>query len=114
MGKAGIGEISEFLRKVEERFRPEKIILFGSRARGDYLKHSDYDIIVVGRRFEHIPFLDRLTMLFELWDGDFDLDILAYTPEEFEEKKTEIGVVSQAVKEGIDLARARLPAETAG
>ena len=47
--------------------------------------------------------MDRLTMLFELWDYDFDLDILAYTPEEFEEKRHEIGIVNQAVKDGIEL-----------
>gem|GEM_PF-4438397 len=30
---------------------------------------------------------------------------LCYTPEEFEEKKKEIGIVRQAVEEGIDLER---------
>ncbi|MFQ6062723.1 MAG: nucleotidyltransferase domain-containing protein [Methanosarcinales archaeon] len=87
MGKKGIEEINEFLERVKKKFRPESIILFGSRAKGDYLKHSDYDIIVVSSRFKGIHFLDRLTMLFELWDYDFNLDILAYTPKEFEETK---------------------------
>lgn len=104
MGEERIGEIGEFFRKVEERFRPEKVILFGSRAKGDFLKHSDYDIIVVSSDFEGIHFLDRLTMLFELWDYDYGLDILAYTPEEFEEKKREIGIVDEAVRRGIELS----------
>ncbi len=103
MGKRGIEEINEFLKRVEVKFKPERVILFGSRGRGDYLKHSDYDIIIVSSSFEGIHFLDRLTMLFELWDYDFDLDILAYTPKEFEEKKEEIGVVSEAVREGVEL-----------
>lgn len=103
MGGPGIEEIEGFLARVEQRFSPEKIILFGSRARGDSLKNSDYDIIVVSRCFEGSHFLDRLTMLFELWDYEFDLDILAYTPEEFEEKRTELGVVSEAVKTGIEV-----------
>jgi predicted nucleotidyltransferase len=103
MGEEGIRAIGEFLIKVEERFNPKKIILFGSRARGDHLNDSDYDVIVVSSSFRDVHFLDRLTMLFELWDYDFDLDILAYTPEEFEEKQREIGVVNEAVKEGVEL-----------
>ena len=114
MGEKRIREIRDFLRKVEERFEPNKIILFGSRARGDYLKASDYDLIVVSSSFRGIHFLDRLTMLFELWDYDFDLDILAYTPEEFEEKKNEIGVVNEAVKEGIELLKGRETEEIEG
>ena len=94
MGEERIREIGAFLRKVEERFEPKKILLFWSRARGDYLKSSDYDLIVVSSSFSGVHFLDRLTMLFELW---------AYTPEEFEAKKKEIGVVNEAVKEGIEL-----------
>ncbi|MCW3133690.1 MAG: nucleotidyltransferase domain-containing protein [Methanophagales archaeon] len=45
MGKRGIEEINEFLKRVEVKFKPERVILFGSRGRGDYLKHSDYDIL---------------------------------------------------------------------
>jgi len=103
MGEPGTEEIKEFLTRVEQRFRPEKIILFGSRARGDHLKDSDYDIIVVSRYFEGCHFLDRLALLFELWDYEFGLDILAYTPEEFEEKKAGLGVVGEAAKKGIEV-----------
>ena len=30
-----------------------------------------------------------------------NLEVLGYTPEEFERKKNELGIVKQAVKEGI-------------
>lgn len=103
MGKPGIEGIEEFLARVEQKFSPESVILFGSRARGEQLKDSDYDIIVVSSHFEGCHFLDRLTMLFELWNCEFGLDILAYTPEEFEAKKAELGVVGEAVKEGIEV-----------
>ncbi|OFV68421.1 MAG: nucleotidyltransferase [Candidatus Syntrophoarchaeum caldarius] len=105
MDKKRTDEIDQFLKQVEREFKPEHIILFGSRAGEDYLEQSDYDIIVVSEMFEGIHFLNRMTMLYELWDYDFDLDILAYTPDEFEEKKKEIGIVSEAVKEGIELAK---------
>jgi len=103
MGEPRTEEIAEFLALLEERFQPERVILFGSRARGDHLKNSDYDIIVVSDRFEGCHFLDRLAALFELWDYDHDLDILAYTPEEFELKKAELGVVGEAARQGIEV-----------
>lgn len=37
------------------------------------------------------------------WDGPVDLEPLCYTPEEFEKKKKQIGIVSEAVKEGIEI-----------
>ncbi len=41
--------IDEFLSRVRGRFgeRLKRVILFGSRARGDYTEESDYDFILV-------------------------------------------------------------------
>lgn len=93
--------IKDFLTKVNESFDPEFVLLFGSRARKDELKGSDFDILVVSKKFEGIHFLERLFMLYQLWDYDYDLDILGYTPEEFTRKEEEIGIVKQAIKEGV-------------
>ena len=101
MGKEGIREIEGFLKKVKERFDPELLLLFGSRARGEYLKQSDYDFIIVSKKFEGVHFLDRMYRVLELWDYDWEVDILPYTPSEFEEKRKEIGIVGEAVKEGM-------------
>jgi predicted nucleotidyltransferase len=47
-GKAGVGEkIREMARRIAEQFSPEKIILFGSHARGDAGPDSDVDLLVV-------------------------------------------------------------------
>ncbi len=93
-------ELKGFLERVRKKLGPSQVILFGSRARGEELKNSDYDLIVVSQAFEGLPFLQRLTMLYELWDLDRDADLLAYTPAEFEEKKKELGVVRKAAVEG--------------
>jgi len=103
MDKKGAGEIEDFLKNLRRIYTPEKIIVFGSRARGNNLKQSDYDIVVVSRKFKNIHFLERISKLLELWSYDYDVDILPYTPEEFEEKKKEIGIVAEAVKEGIEI-----------
>ena len=103
MGGTGIEEIKEFQKRVNKEFNPEVFILFGSRARGDSLKESDYDFIIVSRKFQGIHFLERIQMVLELWDYDWDEDILPYTPEEFNVKKDQIGIVNEAVKQGIVL-----------
>ncbi|MGI8550875.1 MAG: nucleotidyltransferase domain-containing protein [Dehalococcoidia bacterium] len=39
--------LGEAVRRLVERLRPERIYLFGSRARGDAGEESDYDLMVV-------------------------------------------------------------------
>jgi len=103
MDKSGIREIEDFLKSLRNVYAPEKIIIFGSRARGDNLVRSDYDIVVVSRKFENVHFLERISNLLKLWDYDYDIDILPYTPKEFEQKKKEIGIVAEAINEGIEV-----------
>jgi predicted nucleotidyltransferase len=41
------GVLDEMTRRIVDRFQPERILLFGSRARGDFRPDSDYDLLVV-------------------------------------------------------------------
>lgn len=93
----------KFALKLRKDFDPEIIILFGSRARGDHFKTSDFDFIVVSEKFKGIPLLARLPKMYDYWDEDFDLEIICYTLEEFKRKLKEYGIVRQAVKEGIKI-----------
>jgi predicted nucleotidyltransferase len=45
--------IGEMVRRVVERFQPERVILFGSHARGDAGPNSDVDLLVVFRDAGH-------------------------------------------------------------
>jgi hypothetical protein len=56
---------------------------------------------VVSPKFEGMPFPERLSRLYGFWNHPAGADLLAYTPEEFERKKEELGVVREAVGEGI-------------
>jgi predicted nucleotidyltransferase len=80
-------------------FNPEKIILFGSHATGNWDEESDIDIIVVYRTKK--KFLDRLEELYMKWNLPKALDILAYTPDEFAEMMKDNFFIKRAVKEGI-------------
>ena len=93
----------KYLSRLLELYKPSNVIVFGSRARGDFLKESDLDLIVVSDKFSSIRFIDRAYRVLMDIDIDMGVDILCYTPKEFEEKKKELGIVQVAVEEGIEL-----------
>ena len=95
--------LRDFKKKVQAKYAPERMILFGSRARGESLIESDVDVVIVSERFKNVPWPRRIGDVAELWGGLVVLEPLCYTPEEFEQKRKELGIVQQAVKEGIDL-----------
>lgn len=100
--------IDSFVAAIVEKYSPEKILLFGSRARGDNLVDSDVDILIVSKKFEGINWLERIRDASIFWDGMVRLDVICYTPPEFEEKKRMVGIVSEAAREGKDLRAATL------
>lgn len=95
--------VLEFAEALKRNFGAEKVILFGSRARGDWLHESDYDFVVVSRHFEGLPFVRRPVPLYEHWHQWPGVELLCYTPEEFERKSRQISIVREAVREGIEL-----------
>ena len=80
-------ELERGLKKIVERLKKDEsirlILLFGSMARGDVGSASDIDLIVVKETDK--KFLDRLDEFYE--DADIAMDILVYTPDEFERMK---------------------------
>ena len=89
------------LVRVLKPYNPERIILFGSRARGDVDEHSDYDLIVIKRTKR--PFLERLRdMVPYLLQLACPVDIVVYTPEEFE-RMGETGLGWMVNREGVTL-----------
>lgn len=59
------------------------IILYGSRARGDYAFWSDTDLVVCSPAFEHVRVLDRTDIL-EPWRFSGAMEIVCYAPGEAE------------------------------
>ena len=45
----------------------------------------------------------RAVALYDYWTYKYPVDFLCYTPEEFDKLKGRVGIVSQAVKEGIEI-----------
>ncbi|VVB89739.1 Nucleotidyltransferase domain protein [uncultured archaeon] len=66
---------------------PDKIILFGSCARGDHKKESDYDICVIKKGIFHRRKLAQQIYKF-LYGVGAPVDIIVETQERFEELKS--------------------------
>jgi len=94
-----------FVDKLKKLYSPTLILLFGSRSRGDALIESDYDILVVSSAFRDTKWVKRHEEAYECWDDDAGLDLLCYSPEEFDVKRMQIGIVREAVEEGIVIYR---------
>ena len=53
--------LKSFIKKAKKKFRLDKVLLFGSRARGDWLVTSDVDILLVSDDFEGIEMRERIS-----------------------------------------------------
>jgi len=78
----------------------ERVILFGSYARGRRDLLTDLDILVVMQT--DLPLLERLKLLYQALALPVDLDLLCYTPEELESAK-ESPFFKEILREGIVL-----------
>jgi predicted nucleotidyltransferase len=94
-----------FIEEIKRLYKPEQLILFGSRAQGvpKEGKESSYDILIVSNAFKGIPYTDRMTPIFKLWEMEEDLGCFCLTPLEFELLKGKISLIAKIIKEGVPL-----------
>lgn len=98
--KEAVKELQRIKKELRKDYKIERMILFGSRARGDELLTSDVDLIVVSKDFKNIPFRKRPDKFLDAWLLPVDLEVLCYAPEELKRKQKEIGLVQEALKQG--------------
>ena len=96
-------KIIKELKKFKKKNKIDKMIFFGSRANSKYTKYSDIDLIVISPKFKKIKSFKRAPVLRLKWKLDYPVDLLCYTPEEFEKKKKEPTIVKEAVENGIEI-----------
>jgi predicted nucleotidyltransferase len=108
MGKGNYKEIIDgikaFMQESSDEFKIEKIIIFGSFVSGKMKSNSDIDLILVSKSFRGKKFFKRGIGLHKYWKLDLPVDFLCFTPEEFREKSKRVSIVSQAIKDGMELA----------
>ncbi len=78
-------EIQNIVEQIIHKYKPSKIILFGSAARGKYDEVNDLDFLIIKK---DVPLygIDRMRELDGLIDRNIAADMLVYRPDEFEER----------------------------
>ena len=96
--------LPEMTTRLVRRFRPDRIILFGSQAKGQARRDSDVDLLVVLPRLEGRKIDSNIAMRHALRGIPVGKDIVITTPDEIARFSQVRGVVlHDALKEGVVL-----------
>ena len=94
--------IEKVIDFIVEYTQPEAIILFGSRARGDYKEDSDYDLLIVKEKINN-----KIKLTGDLYVELFKkrvnaaVDILVVEKEKYIQHKNTVGLIYREIhKEG--------------
>ena len=90
-------EIKKFIKRLSSKIEIKKIIIFGSTARGNRLKQSDVDLIVISDDFEKMPLNERFRIVYMEWPKAIDADIIPLTESEFN-KAEKLSVILRDAK----------------
>jgi predicted nucleotidyltransferase len=98
--------IDEVVRTIAKKFKPQKIILFGSYARGNPRPESDVDLLVV--MDTHLKESQQSLEIRRHLGVMFGLDLVVYTPKRLKER-VEMGdwFLRDVLKEGIVVYESR-------
>ena len=75
-------EIQRLVEKIAKKYKPEKIILFGSFAWGKAGVDSDVDLLIIKKTDKKR--IERNLEVKKIINGSLPVDILVYTPKEIE------------------------------
>lgn len=92
--------LKEIVRRIVKLSDPKKVILFGSRARGDARPNSDYDLLVI--KSSRQPRYRRSAPLYTaLADLPVEVEVLVYTPKEVKAwRNVRQAFITTAIHEG--------------
>ena len=91
--------IDQVVKQIVEKFKPQKIILFGSYARGDFHRESDVDMLVVMET--PLKEVQQSLEIYRHLNVMFGLDLIVYTPKHLKERfDTSDWFVRDILKEG--------------
>ena len=89
--------LGELIQRFSEMPEVEQVILFGSYAAGRRDLYTDLDLVVVMNSEQ--DFVTRTARLYQQVHSDVDMDLLVYTPEEFE-RMGDTGFIRQVMETG--------------
>ena len=80
-------KLEDIIKRIVDSTDPDKIILFGSRAKGESNKWSDYDICVLKEGIKNKRELTE-KIYFKLFGVGASVDVIFETPERFNKLKS--------------------------
>lgn len=95
--------VQKIINAVLKVIVPDKIILFGSQARGNARPDSDYDILIIKSGIENESEIEG-NIYVKLFYEDFlaSVDVIVAKPEDIEKYKDKTGCfLKSALKEGV-------------
>jgi predicted nucleotidyltransferase len=87
-----------------KEFKPENVIVFGSRVTGNANKDSDIDVVIIAQSFKGIPFIKRMPMALRKARFPKHIDYICYTPNEFDNIKNKSSLIIDALETGLKVA----------
>ncbi len=94
--------VKEFKKKLARKWRLTKVVFFGSRAKGVFREDSDFDLLLVSKDFDEIPFYERAKQVYLEWRKHYPLEVFCYTPREVEDKvRQRYNIVCEALETGV-------------
>ena len=93
--------LAEVLARLVRAYQPERVYLFGSRARGQEGPDSDYDLLVVVPASTQPPYRRAQQAQEVLWGIWAAADVLVFTREEFESRRmVQTSLAATVLEEG--------------
>ena len=78
-------EIQNIVNQLIKKYKPQKIILFGSAAKGKFSPDSDLDFLIIKKKTPHYG-IERMREVRQLIDADLPCDFLVAKPSEIKER----------------------------
>jgi uncharacterized protein len=89
--------LSDITRRIVERFDPKRILLFGSRARGDARPDSDIDLFIEMESTKRPT--DRAIEVDSIFGlRPWSMDVLVFTPEEVRKARSQPGSLVTSIE----------------
>jgi hypothetical protein len=105
-------ELERYLQRVGDRWPIQRALLSGARladlrgAGPQRERGPEFVVVLVSEHFDGVPWLERVHVAGTLWDAyemGAPADVHAYTPAEFERKRSLLQPVRDAAERGLEL-----------
>ena len=89
--------IAQIVRRIVDAFHPRRIVMFGSRVRGDAAPESDVDLMVEMESDQEPP--ERAIAIRDLFGlRSWSMDVFVYTPGEVARYKDVVGTLLYTIE----------------